>query len=547
MKFFLNKFFHDVDLSPFYKLFETIFNEKIYLGTIEDSDILFESVFGTNTLLYHKKWLYTFLFIGESDRRLPLFIPNGISNNTLKDYSCILKGEKDNNNIINFPLFVFYTYCFNFTQKLIKHNYDANRWNQITNNIITKIPPKNVCVIISSADSEGRNYFCEQLEKVVKIDYAGSYKKNVPNILDSHCSPGFIDFVSQYKIIITMENSKNKTYITEKILHGFAANTIPVYWGSDNINEYFNEERFINVKSFNNNDINKAINEICILLNDNKKYLEMVNKPIYINNRIPLTINNISNNIQKLLNITCKQRKHFITFGGPTSNYHNSVIRICEEAKDINVFDEITGFTEADLKTDTCFWEKHCKFIESNGRGFGYWIWKPYLIQKELEKLNDNDILIYCDAGCQINKNGRERLLEYIDLLNTNKDDYGIISFQLEFKELLYTKQKIFEHFNCDENSKNKLQCLGGIQIIRKNCHSISIINEWCNASCKYDLINDKLTNEHASFVENRHDQSILSLLTNKCGSIKLLDETYFNPNWEVDGKAYPFWAKRMK
>jgi len=102
MKIYLNNIFAEVTF--FYKLFEKIFNTKIELSTLEDSEILFESVFGNSTLLYHKKWLYTILFIGESDRRLPLFMNERLAQNTLKDYSLILKGEHDNNNVINLHL-----------------------------------------------------------------------------------------------------------------------------------------------------------------------------------------------------------------------------------------------------------------------------------------------------------------------------------------------------------------------------------------------------------------------------------------------------------
>jgi hypothetical protein len=545
MKIYIDNFFYDLNLSPFKKLFDSIFNVNTVLGTIEDSDILLESVFGDETLLYHKKWKYTFLFIGESDRRFWLTMPKRTLTNTLKDYSCILKGEKDNNNIVNFPLFILYNYCFDFAHKFIKYNYVVSDNNDILNNRITFIPPKDVCVIISNGnDSEGRNYFCDKLEERVRIDYAGNYKNNVPRIEHSHCSPEFINFVSQYKVIISMENSKNKTYITEKILYGFAANTVPVYWGSDHIGEYFNEERFINVNSFDELEINKAIDKICLLLSDNEKYLEMVNKPIYPNNRIPLTMHNISNNIKKLLNIEHKSKTKFITFGGP-SYYYNSVNRICEEARNIDVFDEITGFTDIDLKCDVSFWENHGNFIENNRRGYGYWLWKSYLIKQELDKLKENDFLIYCDAGCQINKNGKARLLEYIDLLNMNKDEFGLISFQLGYKELLYTKQQIFEHFLCDENSKKMIQSMAGVLIIRKNSHSVNIVDKWYEGCSNYHLINDELSCEDSLFVENRHDQSILSILVNKYGSIKLADETYFSPNWDTDGKEYPFWATR--
>jgi hypothetical protein len=328
-------------------------------------------------------------------------------------------------------------------------------------------------------------------------------------------------------------------------LHGFSANTIPVYWGADNIEDYFNKERFINVNSFNMNDINEAIDKIMQVLNNNELFIEIVNKPIYNNNNVPLTLDNICNNVKNLLKIENKQYKKFITFGGPTSNYHNSVKRICQEAKNSNFFDEIEWFTETDLQNDKFFWDKHCNFFQNNRRGYGYWMWKSYLINKVLKKMEDNSILIYCDAGCEINDNGKQRLNEYIDMLNSNKEQYGIISFQIEYKEIQYTKKAIFDHFQCSENQKNMFQCVGGILIIKKNAHSINIINEWSNNSFNYNLINDNINNEDKFFIENRHDQSILSVLVNKHGSIKLIDETYFPNNWQTCGCFYPFLAKR--
>ena len=550
MKLHISNFFYDIDLSPFFKLFKLVFNEHIELGTAEDSDILLESLLGSGTALYSKKWLYTFLFIGESDSRLPIFIENGIHNPRIKEYSCIFKGKNSpESNSVNFPRFAFYLYSFNFTYRFKKQHYDNTRYKAELTNRIQRIPSKDVCVIISDGhDSESRNYFLDCLDKRVKVDYAGHYKNNTELVTHAHCSPGFIEFVSQYKVIITMENSKDTNYITENILNGFAANTVPVYWGADNITDYFNEERFINVKSFSETDIHKAIDKIVKVLGDDETFIDIVNKPIYTNNHISVSLTGISSDIRELLGIQQKQRKRFITFGGPNPNYHKSVSRVCKEAQALHFFDEVVGYTDQHLKNDVPFWEKHGRFIESNHRGYGYWIWKSHLIQRSLDEMNDNDILIYCDAGCQINMNGKRRLNEYIDMLNTNVNDHGLISFQLEFKELMYTKKYIFDKFQSSEHNKNSLQCIGGIQIIKKNEHSVQIINEWCKNCMEYNLINDNIaTNENPAFKDNRHDQSVLSVLVNKHGSIKLIDETYFHPNWNVVGAQYPFWAKRIK
>jgi len=214
------------------------------------------------------------------------------------------------------------------------------------------------------------------------------------------------------------------------------------------------------------------------------------------------------------------------------------------------VFDEIHGFTEKDLVADTEFWKKHGEFINNNRRGYGYWIWKSHVIKKTFDSLNEGDIVVYCDAGCHVNKKGLDRLNEYFEMLRTNPDDYGLISFQMNhLTEYCYTKRAIFEHFQSSVEVQESGQCVGGIQIIMKNKHSENVLNIWID-SLKYDLLNDNTLLERPEFVENRHDQSILSVIVKTYGSIKLTDETCFPPtvnNWNdwVDIDKFPIHAMR--
>jgi len=253
--------------------------------------------------------------------------------------------------------------------------------------------------------------------------------------------------------------------------------------------------------------------------------------------------NNNNNNNKTLKN---KQEKHFITFGGPTINFHNRVKELCNDAKELNFFDNIKGFTDIDLKNDKIFWNNHCEFIENNKRGYGYWLWKPYIIKKYIDKMKYNDILIYCDCGCSFNKKGINRFYEYIEMLNTNINNYGIISFVLPLAihiEKSWTKKKILDILNVSEDDKNSKQNMGGVLIIKKNNHSIDIINKWYKLSCNYELINDNISNEIDLFKENRHDQSLFSILVKQNGSIKLENEG-------VDvwlGGNTPIWATRKR
>jgi hypothetical protein len=174
-----------------------------------------------------------------------------------------------------------------------------------------------------------------------------------------------------------------------------------------------------------------------------------------------------------------RQRKWFITFGGPTTNYHNAVKRISNEAVGFEVFDEIIGYTERDLMSnDESFWGKHQQYIESNaGRGYGCWLWKPYITKKTLDRMNDNDILVYADAGCFMNKDGKARLLEYFDMLNTN-ESIGNISFQMDHLDELFTKMDILNYYNAKDDRIIKTgQLVGGVFVLRKCQHTMELID----------------------------------------------------------------------
>lgn len=540
LKLYLRGFWTDDSLDFFVTLIQNVFECPISLGSFEESDILFESVFSGNSRLYGKQWKYTFFYSGESDRRLPIFI----GNRSLDGYSCVLKGEPNNRNRINLPLFVYYSYLYRFTDQFIKHTYDVNRWEKSP--AIRPIPGKAVCAIISNGyDDEGRRGFLERLNSVVPVDFAGEYRNNVPQIAHRFLTPAFIEEVAKYKFIVAMENSKNHTYITEKILHGFAANIVPVYWGSDLVETYFNPARFIHVKQFDEESIQSAIGRIVELMNDESKYREMISQPIYTGNQTPFTIRSVAREIRQLIGVESRQKIHFISFGGPTPNYHSAIARICCEARAFGEFASIEGYTEAALKSDAAFWNKNGAFIESNRRGYGYWIWKPYLIMRRLQEMRDGDILVYADAGCSINSGGKARFGNYIDMLNTTES--GVLAFQLEHKERAYTKRRVYDFFDMSPEDDESLQNCPGIILLKKTANSANLVARWYEITQEHDLINDDVSsNEHPEFTEHRHDQSIWSMLLNTYPHIELRDETWFGDGWN-SGAKYPILATRLK
>ena len=294
---FWDGFIENTDPQKFHffeLLLSKVFNEKIEIGNIENSDVLLESIFSNTTFLHHKKWRYSILFNGESIyRTVNILLKN--NTNRLKNipqYSCILSGRFTDRikKIVNVPLFIPYIYSNNYLDIL-----------QNTNKNIKNVPKKGICAIISNQEKCTRNNILNKLDKIFKIDYAGNYKNNVSKIPGSYNSIEMISFISQYKFIIAMENTKQETYITEKIVNGFLSNVIPIYWGSDNITDYFNETRFINIINDSDEVINNAAKNIFKIMDDENKYLEIVNSPIFKNETLNRTIDEISQDIKETI------------------------------------------------------------------------------------------------------------------------------------------------------------------------------------------------------------------------------------------------------
>ena len=230
---------------------------------------------------------------------------------------------------------------------------------------------------------------------------------------------------------------------------------------------------------------------------------------------------------------------YFLSFGGPTEKYHNAVNRICKQAEEFKLFNHRICLTDHDLKNDPIFWETHGKFIEQHGRGYGYWIWKSYLIKKVLETMNENDVLVYADAGCHLNIHGKQRLLEYINM--TEQSPTGIVGFQLTHLEQRWTKMDLIDHLDAYDQL-GTYQVLATASIIRKCPTSVAMVDKWYSVYSNYHLVDDSpsILPNHESFQEHRHDQSIFSILQKQGNGILLKDETESDPE-----NKYPITARR--
>lgn len=258
------------------------------------------------------------------------------------------------------------------------------------------------------------------------------------------------------------------------------------------------------------------------------------------------------------------RRRVFISFGGGSTKYHKRVHELCNQAKKTGYFTDAFPFTEHNLMADPDFWEEHAKFMQNsqNKRGLGFWLWKPYLIMDTLETMEMGDVLVYADAGCEINPNGIERLKEYEALLDNN--EFGLIVFRLEVGKCTdyeYTKRFTLDHIGKPELDGPTMQFMTTIQIMKKTDYVVKYMKSWYDTCCmnNYSFLVDRENEftpesspQYPGFIDHRHDQSIHSLLIKRIlrestiKPIELPDETWYKENeWETKGAHIPIWAKR--
>jgi len=154
-------------------------------------------------------------------------------------------------------------------------------------------------------------------------------------------------------------------------------------------------------------------------------------------------------------------------------------------------------------------------------RGGGYWLWKPYIINDMLNQLKEDDILVYADAGCDLNPAGVPRLNEYVKMISKDSGKCVLaMSLEKEFPENNWTTSAIFDHFGIPPENARAIsaQVVTGASIYRKCKESMALVSAWLKTAMENpELFTDKFNEEakvrRPAFTENRHNQSIFSVL----------------------------------
>lgn len=242
--------FNKID-NFFYNLLAEYYNVEIS----ENPDVLIYSIFGVSHLKYNCVKIF---FSGEN------IGPNFNECNYSMCFDFL-----DNDNHYRLPLYVLYDGYYQLVNKKVN--------DELVN--------RNFCnFLVSNGSNEVRNNFFKKLNNYKKVDSGGLFLNNIGYKVSNK-----LDFQSKYKFYIAYENNSYRSsrtgYTTEKIMQPMIVNSIPIYWGNELIHKDFNTKSFINFYDFKDED--EMIEYIIYLDQNDNKYLEMLNNPWFIDNKIP--------------------------------------------------------------------------------------------------------------------------------------------------------------------------------------------------------------------------------------------------------------------
>ncbi len=186
------------------------------------------------------------------------------------------------------------------------------------------------------------------------------------------------------------------------------------------------------------------------------------------------------------------------------------------------------------------------KEVLDQPRGSGYWLWKPYIIYKDMLRCEDGDIIIYSDAGVEFVNGVREII---------DRMDEDIFFFTNGFPHVEWCKADCLKHIlrwgtenlqgtgmDWPFGASGCKQVQASVIFFKVNQKTRDFVKEWllyCQFPGFIDDSPSKLPN-YPTFAEHRHDQAILTCLQIKYGYKLHWWPTQYSEHIRIPGDTYP-------
>ena len=179
-------------------------------------------------------------------------------------------------------------------------------------------------------------------------------------------------------------------------------------------------------------------------------------------------------------------------------------------------FDKVFEFRKEDI--DQEFYQKN-KHILNQPRGAGYWLWKFHFVMRLLndDSIPEDSYIFYADSG--------SKFIGSIDELITvfERDNLSVMTFRQNHLSYIWTKRDAFILTDTDSPEYTHTGArVGGWFLLKKNDFSREFMGKCHDYGCDHRIISDS-PNElgvpnYDGFIENRHDETIITLVSKKYG-----------------------------
>jgi hypothetical protein len=241
-----------------------------------------------------------------------------------------------------------------------------------------------------------------------------------------------------------------------------------------------------------------------------------------------------------------------------TSEYVPQQRVVVSSARKMGITDSIAWDRPMLERTD--FYARHRDVLDRR-KGGGLWLWKPYLINRELQRLAPGDFLVYSDCGYPwrplVIRQPLQSLLHWCETKNGGLLPGVYVPRHGANRK--WTKHECFVAMQCDsDNYWRQPQIQATFSVWQKCALAESFAAEWLRWCVQPVALSDEKlmagVHEYPEFIDHRYDQSILTNLALmhgiRCfgGADEIHSETKYIDNLSdrITGRSWRIHARNL-
>ena len=176
--------------------------------------------------------------------------------------------------------------------------------------------------------------------------------------------------------------------------------------------------------------------------------------------------------------------------------------------------DVVVSWSDEDLR-NLVFYEQHAETLREP-RGCGFWLWKPFIVRSLLDKVDPGDVVLYLDSAITPVRSLRP-------LLDVCVGNGGFFTTWQRHRNATWTKRDTFVLTDTDSPAYYySLHSNAAYMMFQRSHRTIEFVDQWLDFCSDPRILTDSPNScglpNLPDFIDHRHDQSVLSLLSLKWG-----------------------------